>query len=117
MNNYCPHCGTTLTTSLDNMGTETMHGLLLGLETAVIKLVESRSSTAPISVQVMKSLNAVKNSIKTKSSLKGREAVVAFLEANKGHFLSDFPPIKKLVRKYKEIQINRSGEAYLPIEA
>lgn len=101
-----------------DMRQEKLASLVLKLETAVIRKLDTLPNAAPIAAQLVESLNIVKAELEPKASLAGRDAVEAFLHAVKDHFLSDFPPLRALVRKYPEIVIDRvSGDMSLPIPA
>ena len=84
----------------EDMSKERMPKLYVRLEKWVTKLVMNRPSTAPIVTQVLKSLRAVRNQIKGKMSLTGRDAVLAFCKACGDHFTIDASPLSTLSKKY-----------------
>jgi len=91
------------------MSQERLASLVLKLETAVIRKLESLPDTAPIATQLVESLNSIKAGLESKMGLTGRDAIEAFLQAVEGHFLPDFPPLRALARKYPEIVVDSIG--------
>ena len=98
--NYCPGCGISLTSSGELAAKEKLTSLVVRLEKHAIKAIEGRPNGAPIVTQVVKALTKVKKKLKSKMSLTGAEAVVEFMKAVDGEFLSDMAPIGGLVKKY-----------------
>ena len=91
----------TIEEQADPMAKERMPKLYLELERAILKKTENLPGTAPVYAQMIKSLAAVKNRIKNKFNLTGREAVKEFINATKGHFTFSMPPLSRLSRKYR----------------
>jgi len=97
-----------------DIGQETLASLILKLESAVIRKLKGIPNTAPIALQLISSLSSIKAELEPVVDLAGRDAVKAFLHATSKHFLSDFPPLKALARKYPEISVDHiSGEMWL----
>jgi len=103
---------------LDGIEKERASKLLLRLETAIIKEMEryGRTSASPISVQMMESLNAVKNAMIPHMQATGIAAVNAFIEATRGHFYSSFAVLAGLQRKYRIPVDFRGNLELIPFE-
>ena len=94
---------------------ERVPSLLLRLETAVVRKLETLPGSAPVALQMVESLNDIRRELEPDMGLTGRGAVSAFLRAVDGRFLPDFPPLRSLARRYPEIQSDRySGRMWLP---
>lgn len=89
-----------LTADDDPMARERMGKLYVALHKWATKIITSRPPTAPISAQVMESLNEVDKRLRGKGSLRGQKAVEALIKAMSGLFTVGAPPLKRLWRKY-----------------
>lgn len=92
-----------------------MSTLYVLLNNAITKKMSKLPSSAPIVLQMLQSLTAVKASIRPDMNLTGYDAIKAFANATSGHFTSDMPPLSTLARKYK-IKTDFRGNLVLEVE-
>ena len=94
-----------------------MKTLIVAIGSAVIGLLDkikknTGSNANPVSLQVIKGGDAVKNALKSNLDLKGKEALVAFFKETNKHFGADAPVISSIVRKYKLKSDKYSGKVF-----
>ena len=70
------------------------------------------SNANPVSLQVIKGGDAIKNALKKSLDLKGKEALVTFFKETNKHFGADAPVISSIVRKYKLKSDKYSGKVF-----
>ena len=70
------------------------------------------SNANPVSLQVIKGGDAIKNALKQSLNLKGKEALVTFFKETNKHFGADAPVISSIVRKYKLKSDKYSGKVF-----
>tara|TARA_A200000113_G_scaffold197840_1_gene189609 strand:- start:37 stop:960 length:924 start_codon:yes stop_codon:yes gene_type:complete len=70
------------------------------------------SNANPVSLQVIKGGDAIKNALKQSLDLKGKEALVTFFKETNKHFGADAPVISSIVRKYKLKSDKYSGKVF-----
>ena len=99
-----------------DMSKERVSNLYLRLETFVTKFIASRPA-APISVQMLGSLQAVRKILQSKMQLRGREAVLAFAQACKMHFNMGSLPLATLGKKYGNNLIRDMLDGYVTANA
>lgn len=75
------------------------------------------SNANPVSLQVIKGGDAIKNALKKSLDLKGKEALVTFFKETNKHFGADAPVISSIVRKYKLKSDKYSGKVFAEQEA
>jgi hypothetical protein len=85
---------------VDPMAGEKMTSLFLKFQTWATKEIDKRPMSAPVSVQIMDGMIAVRKAVESKMSLHGSAAVRAFANAMEKHFTLDAPPFPELSRKY-----------------
>ena len=89
--------------NVEDLEMRTLHVLIGSTAEGLLTRVKKNtgSNANPISLQIMKSLKAVRDAIKSKMDLKGEEALKAFLAVTNDHFDATAPGISSLVKKYK----------------
>lgn len=70
------------------------------------------SNANPVSLQVIKGGDAIKNVLKKSLDLKGKEALATFFKETNKHFGADAPVISSIVRKYKLKSDKYSGKVF-----
>jgi hypothetical protein len=70
------------------------------------------SNANPVSLQVIKGGDAIKNALKQSLDLKGKEALATFFKETNKHFGVDAPVISSIVRKYKLKSDKYSGKVF-----
>lgn len=94
-----------------------MKTLIVAIGSAVVGLLDkikknTGSNANPVSLQVIKGGDAIKNALKSNLDLKGKEALVAFFKETNKHFGADAPVISSIVRKYKLKSDKYSGKVF-----
>ena len=94
-----------------------MKTLIVAIGSTVIGLLDkikknTGSNANPVSLQVIKGGDAIKNALKSNLDLKGKEALVAFFKETNKHFGADAPVISSIVRKYKLKSDKYSGKVF-----
>ena len=89
--------------NVEDLEMKTLHVLIGSTAEGLLTRVKKNtgSNANPISLQIMKSLKAIRDAIKSKMDLKGEEALKAFFAVTNGHFDATAPGISSLVKKYK----------------
>ena len=94
-----------------------MKTLIVAIGSAVVGLLDkikknTGSNANPVSLQVIKGGDAIKNALKSHLDLKGKEALVAFFKETNKHFDASAPVISSIVRKYKLKSDKYSGKVF-----
>jgi hypothetical protein len=94
-----------------------MKTLIVAIGSAVVGLLDkikknTGSNANPVSLQVIKGGDAIKNALKQSLHLKGKEALVTFFKETNKHFGADAPVISSIVRKYKLKSDKYSGKVF-----
>jgi len=94
-----------------------MKTLIVAIGSAVVGLLDkikknTGSNANPVSLQIIKGGDAIKNALKSHLDLKGKEALVAFFKETNKHFDASAPVISSIVRKYKLKSDKYSGKVF-----
>lgn len=94
-----------------------MKTLIVAIGSTIVGLLDkikknTGSNANPVSLQVIKGGDAIKNALKKNLDLKGKEALVAFFKETNKHFAGNAPVISSIVRKYKLKSDKYSGKVF-----
>ena len=94
-----------------------MKTLIVAIGSAVVGLLDkikknTGSNANPVSLQVIKSGDSIKQALKSHLDLKGKEALVTFFKETNKHFDASAPVVSSIVRKYKLKSDKYSGKVF-----
>tara|TARA_B110000858_G_scaffold189959_1_gene237296 strand:+ start:350 stop:1492 length:1143 start_codon:yes stop_codon:yes gene_type:complete len=94
-----------------------MKTLIVAIGSAVVGLLDkikknTGSNANPVSLQVIKSGDSIKQALKSHLDLKGKEALVTFFKETNKHFDAAAPVVSSIVRKYKLKSDKYSGKVF-----